>query len=796
MANASTINAGGAAVRASLDDSRLLAGLKRAEARLKAFGSSVQQVGQSLARAGVGAGIPFAAASKTFGDFESAMARVKALTNANEADFGKLGDKAKQLGRDTVFSAAQAAEAMGNFALAGFKVEDILKAAGPTLDLAAAGQIEIAQASDIAAKIMAGMGISADNLGNSVDVLTKAMTTANTDLLMLGDAFKFVGPIAKTAGVSFEEVTAAIQLLSNAGIQGEMAGTTLRGMILSLTAPSADAANTLAELGVQVNDARGNFRGLAPIIGDLEKALSGMGSGARLEKLGTIFPARQAAGAAELVDQGAAKLTEATKALGDAGGTASRIAATQLDTLRGSVDILLSSLEGLGIEIGQAITPTIRAWGESMVGVLNTLSLLAKNNAAFIATVAKGVAAVTAAGAAMVALGLAAKAVAVGLAVVGTTVRAVTVSIYAVNAAFRALKVSITLASVATTAFGAVSAIFAAILSPVGVLTIAVAGLVAWLVKTGAAAEIVASLGGIFKSMGDTAVLAFAGIKDALTAGDIEAASKILWATLKVEWLKGTLYLKSVWADWGVATINAFEAVGTEIGFALSDPLATIRTAWAKAMVDLTTSWGTLVERLIKTFLPFSDLVSKTLGIDVQKSIDDALAAVGVGAGGLAAAQQRDQTVAGIDAERQQQRQAFTDQQEASAEARRQAAEQGLAGMRAELAAAEAGLKEAVDEANKKAMPTVEAVAIEAGGKAGAKGKPGEQQPLTPENVDNALNKAERNVAVRGSFSASAVRGLGVGTNVAERQLSEQKKTNEKLDKTNDRLKDLGGQFV
>src|SRR5690606_5063865 len=113
----------------------------------------------------------------------------------------------------------------------------------------AAGQLEIAQAADIAAKIMAGMGVEADNLGGAIDVLTKAMTTANTDLLQLGDAMKFIGPVAKTAGIAFEEVAAAVQLLSNAGIQGEMAGTTLRTGLLSLTSPGAEAAAKLKELG-------------------------------------------------------------------------------------------------------------------------------------------------------------------------------------------------------------------------------------------------------------------------------------------------------------------------------------------------------------------------------------------------------------------------------------------------------------------------------------------------------------------------------------------------------------------
>jgi TP901 family phage tail tape measure protein len=260
-----------------------------------------------------------------------------------------------------VFSASQAAEAMSYFALAGFDTQKILDAIGPALDLAAAGQLEIAEAADITAKIMAGMGIEARDVGKAVDIMAKAMTTANTDLRQLGDAMKFVGPIAKTAGIGLEELTAAIQLLSNAGVQGEMAGTTIRGMLLALTSPSAEAGAELGRLGVRIKDEQGNVRMLADIIEDLQRGLSGMGSGERLASLGQIFDARQAAGAAELVAQGAERLREFTSALQDAGGTASRLAATQIDNLAGETTILKSTLEGLAIAIGEAVAPKARA---------------------------------------------------------------------------------------------------------------------------------------------------------------------------------------------------------------------------------------------------------------------------------------------------------------------------------------------------------------------------------------------------------------------------------------------------
>src|SRR5690606_12326139 len=132
------------------------------------------------------------------------------------------------------FSASQAADAMGNFAQAGFKVNEIMGAIGPTLDLAAAGQLDMATASDITAKVMRGMGIEATELTGVVDVLAKAFSTSNTDLQMLGEAMKYVGPVAKSSGKDLNEVVASLQVLSDAGLQASLAGTSLRGIISRL----------------------------------------------------------------------------------------------------------------------------------------------------------------------------------------------------------------------------------------------------------------------------------------------------------------------------------------------------------------------------------------------------------------------------------------------------------------------------------------------------------------------------------------------------------------------------------
>jgi len=214
--------------------------LNTVRATLKTTVSGMQTIARRariglLLGAAVGAGVVKAAA-----EFEQSMARVRALTGATGSDFESLQAQALTLGRTTVFSARQAADAMGYFALAGFDTNKILTAMPATLNLAAAGQMDVAQAADIAAKVMAGMGIEAEGLGHAVDVLAKAFTSSNTDLVQLGTAFKYVGPVAKSAGVSMEEITATLMAVSNAGIQAGMAGTTLRGVLARLAGQPAE----------------------------------------------------------------------------------------------------------------------------------------------------------------------------------------------------------------------------------------------------------------------------------------------------------------------------------------------------------------------------------------------------------------------------------------------------------------------------------------------------------------------------------------------------------------------------
>ncbi len=235
--------AGSLWVRLGLKSKEFNQGLNKAQARTKAFSSQVTKLGAAI---GVGFGvIALVSFTKKLisvqAEFSSMMSRVQALTGATDQMSEALSKQAQILGRETQFSAVEASAAMTFLAQAGLDVNQIMKAMPNALELAATGQISLAEAADISTNIMSAYGLQAEDLGRVNDIIANTSTSANTNVREFAEAFKMVGPIAKSAEQGIEEVSASIGLLANAGIKGTMAGTALRTMMSKLIAPIGGA---------------------------------------------------------------------------------------------------------------------------------------------------------------------------------------------------------------------------------------------------------------------------------------------------------------------------------------------------------------------------------------------------------------------------------------------------------------------------------------------------------------------------------------------------------------------------
>lgn len=339
-------------------DDKLSPALKVAQGNVASAAKSMKELGSSMQAAG-SAMLPLSAAVGAFGagaltifaDFERGMNRVRAVTGATGTDFDALNKQAQDLGASTVFTAREAAEAMGFFGLAGFKVNEILGAMPGALQLAAAGQMQVGHAADIVAKIMRGYAMDATEVGRINDVLTKSFVSANTDLVQLGEGFKHAGPVAKQFGIQFEEASAALALMADAGFQGSLGGTSLRNALLRLQGVLPESAKLLKEIGLETQDASGKLRPLADIIEQVEQ------KGIRAEDMMRLLGVRGGPAFLSVIERGSGALRSFTEMLEGAGGTAARIEKIQLEGLKGQWVLLTSAAEGAAIAIGGAMAP-------------------------------------------------------------------------------------------------------------------------------------------------------------------------------------------------------------------------------------------------------------------------------------------------------------------------------------------------------------------------------------------------------------------------------------------------------
>ena len=399
------------------DDSGLTRGLASARSATRKFGKDLRRTGKiistrlTLPILGVGIGI-----LKMAGDFEQGMNRVKALSGATGKQFGKLETQAKELGATTQFSAGQAADAMGFLAQSGFTAQQIFEAMPATLNLAAAAQLDLGQSADIVSNIMTGFGLKTEETGRAADVLSKAFTSSNTDLVQLGEAMKLAGPVASAFGITFEETAAILGLMGKAGIQASLAGTSLRGALVRLMNPTKQNAELMAKLGLNVKNAQGGMIPFVDIMRQVEK------SGAAAEEVLQIFGIRAGPTMLGLLKQGSGALAEFSAKLENSVGTAAKIADIQMRGLNGALRAFKSALEAAATSIaGSGLLKLVTDIVKSIAGWLRELAKVDPELLKWGVIIA-GVAA--AAGPLIIALGVIAAAISALLSPVGLVVAA------------------------------------------------------------------------------------------------------------------------------------------------------------------------------------------------------------------------------------------------------------------------------------------------------------------------------------------------------------------------------------
>lgn len=386
------------AITEALVGSYKLAGLRAANAFQlsldKQLGQNLSSIGRTLSAAIT---VPVIAAGgatlKLAGDFELSMNRIRAILQPTKVELQALQDQARQIGAISQFSARDAAEAQAKLAQQGFSVQQVLATMPSVLELAASALIDLTSAADVGSTILNTYGQSNDQFVKSVDTLVKVSLSAKTSVQDLSDAFRYVGPKARQAGLEFNDVAAAIAVLSKAGLVGTLGGTALRNILIRLINPTKKSSAALKAMGVEAFDSTGKMRPLVDIIRQFEVARARTKDVESFNRaLGNIFETRAGTGFTVLLQAGSDKLAEITDKLNNAGGTAARVSKVQMSGLVGSFREFVSVVEELGLAIAdsgllqsfntflRAVTDAIRAFAQLSPGVKSTLvnmSLLA-----------------------------------------------------------------------------------------------------------------------------------------------------------------------------------------------------------------------------------------------------------------------------------------------------------------------------------------------------------------------------------------------------------------------------------
>ena len=380
-----SISAGTVVGYLDLDASKFKAGLKDAQStlseftnssnsagtRFQALGSSLKTVGSAITTAvslpllAVGAG-----AIKTASDFETSMSKVAALSGATGKDLEDLKNKAKEMGATTKFSATESADALGYMALAGWDTQQSISALPGILNLAAASEMGLAEASDMVTDYLSAFGEEANQAGRMADVLAYAQANSNTSTQQLGEAFKNCAVNANSFGLDIEQTTALLGKLGDQGLKGSEAGTALNAVFRDMSSKMKDGAIAIGDTNVKITDANGNFRAMADIVADVEKATDGLSESEKMVALQSTFTADSIKAMGILMNTGSENIRSFTNELYNSEGAASKMAATMQDNLKGSIDNMKSAFEGVMITIGERLIPVFRNLVDGITNLL------------------------------------------------------------------------------------------------------------------------------------------------------------------------------------------------------------------------------------------------------------------------------------------------------------------------------------------------------------------------------------------------------------------------------------------
>ena len=345
---------------------------------MSGFGSVIGGAAKVAGAAIVAAGAAMTAFTKSSVEagmqFDSAMSQVAATMGTTVDEIGDLRSFAKEMGATTAFSATEAAEALNYMALAGYDSKKAMEMLPNVLNLAAAGGIDLASASDMVTDAASALGLETAETTTMVDQMAKASSKSNTSVAQLGEAFLKIGATARNLSGGTQELSTMLGVLADNGIKGAEGGTHLRNILLSLQSAAEDGTVDFGDFSVAVYDSDGNMRSMVDIVKDMQAGLGDMSQESKDAITSGVFNKTDLAAINALLGTSEDRFDELYDSIGDCSGAAQNMADTQLDNLAGDITLMQSAFEGLKIAVSDGVTPSIRDAVQGITGIIDGMN--------------------------------------------------------------------------------------------------------------------------------------------------------------------------------------------------------------------------------------------------------------------------------------------------------------------------------------------------------------------------------------------------------------------------------------
>lgn len=345
--------------------------------RINSVGMAMRDIGSNMS---MSLSLPivagFGVAIKKGMEFESQMAKVGAVAGANKSQLKAMTDQAVDLGSKSVFSASEVANGMKELSALGFDAKQTMSAIPGVIDAAAASGEDMSTTATIMASTMNSFGLEASKSGHIADVLAMSANKSAADVGYMGEALKYAGAPAHTLGMSLEDTSGAIMAMSNAGLKGEQAGTTLRASLIRLAKPTKQSQAAMDELGISITDSKGKFVGMPALVGQFQKGLQGMTRDQKLAAVSQVVGTESASGFLAMINAGQGKLNNYSKALKNSDGASKAAADKMNNTLKGAVEQLGGAFESLSIKLTQSNSGPLTALVKVLTNIISAITKL------------------------------------------------------------------------------------------------------------------------------------------------------------------------------------------------------------------------------------------------------------------------------------------------------------------------------------------------------------------------------------------------------------------------------------